>query len=90
MAALDREAEAWDALGLLPGAVSPFGLINDPEGRVTPVLDGQMLEWNPINAHPLHNEATTGVSAADFRRFFEITGHAPLIVDFADAPAGDR
>jgi Ala-tRNA(Pro) deacylase len=72
----------WDALGLLPGAVSPFGLINDPGHRVTPVLDRQMLEHDPINAHPLHNEATTGVSAADFRRFFEITGHVPVLVDF--------
>ena len=41
-----------------------------------------MLEVDPINAHPLHNEATTTVSAADFCRFFEITGHEPLIIDF--------
>lgn len=72
----------WEALGLLPGAVSPFGLINDPEGHVTVVLDRQMLEHDPINAHPLHNEATTAVSAADFRRFFELTGHVPTVVDF--------
>jgi Ala-tRNA(Pro) deacylase len=72
----------WEALGLLPGAVSPFGLINDPGRRVTAVLDRQMLERDPINAHPLRNEATTAVSAADFRRFFEITGHVPVIVDF--------
>lgn len=72
----------WDVLGLLPGAVSPFGLINDPAHKVTPVLDRQMLEHDPINAHPLHNEATTGISAADFRRFFQITGHVPVLVDF--------
>lgn len=72
----------WDALGLRPGAVSPFGLINDPEHRVRVVLDRQMLDRDPINAHPLHNEATTAVSAADFRRFFGITGHAPILVDF--------
>lgn len=72
----------WDALGIRPGAVSPFGLINDPEHRVNVVLDQQMLDIDPLNAHPLHNEATTTVSAADFRRFFEITGHQPLIVDF--------
>ena len=72
----------WEALGIRPGAVSPFGLINDPDKRVQPILDAQMLEVDPINAHPLHNEATTTVSAADFRRFFEITGHEPLIIDF--------
>ena len=72
----------WEALGIRPGAVSPFGLINDAERRVRVVLDRQMLEIDPINAHPLHNEATTTVAREDFRRFFEITGHEPVIVDF--------
>ena len=72
----------WEALGIRPGAVSPFGLINDRDHRVQPILDQQMLDIDPINAHPLHNEATTTVSAGDFRRFFELTGHEPLIVDF--------
>jgi Ala-tRNA(Pro) deacylase len=80
----------WDALGLLPGAVSPFGLINDPDHRVTAVLDRQMLDRDPINAHPLHNEATTGISAADFGRFFEITGHLPVLVDFDVLEAKER
>lgn len=72
----------WDSLGLKPGAVSPFGLINDPDHQVRVVLDQQMLEIDPINAHPLHNEATTTLGAADFQRFFELTGHEPHIVDF--------
>lgn len=72
----------WEALGIKPGAVSPFGLINDADHKVRAVLDQQMLDVDPINAHPLHNEATTTISAADFRRFFELTGHEPLIVDF--------
>ena len=80
----------WEALGIRPGAVSPFGLINDPGHAVRPILDRQMLEVDPINAHPLHNEATTTVSAADFRRFFEITGHDPLIVDFDALEALER
>ena len=72
----------WGALGVRPGAVSPFGLINDPDHQVNVVLDSQMLDIDPINAHPLHNEATTTVKNADFKRFFEITGHQPVIVDF--------
>lgn len=72
----------WDTLGVRPGAVTPFGLINDHDHRVRVVLDQQMLAVDPINAHPLHNKATTTLSVADFTRFFEITGHAPLIVDF--------
>ena len=72
----------WEALGIKPGAVSPFGLINDTDHQVNMVLDQQMLEVDPINAHPLHNEATTAIGATDFRKFFDITGHAPTIVDF--------
>lgn len=72
----------WEALGIRPGAVSPFGLINDPDHQVNVVLDQQMLDIDPINAHPLHNEATTTVGNADFRKFFDITGHQPMIVDF--------
>ncbi len=72
----------WEALGIRPGAVSPFGLINDPGHEVRVVLDQQMLEVDPINAHPLHNEATTTLGRDDFRRFFEITGHEPIVIDF--------
>ena len=81
-ASFGKPEALWEMLGIKPGAVSPFGLINDPQHQVRVVLDQQMLEVDPINAHPLHNEATTTVSAADFRRFLEITGHEPLIIDF--------
>lgn len=80
----------WDALGLRPGAVSPFGLINDPGHRVRVVLDRQMMERSPINAHPLHNEATTAISAADFRRFLDLTGHPAVEVDFDALEAKER
>lgn len=81
-ASFGKPETLWDALGIRPGAVSPFGLINDPDHQVRVVLDQQMLEADPINAHPLHNEATTALSRTDFRRFFEITGHEPVVVDF--------
>ena len=80
----------WEALGLRPGAVSPFGLINDTGHEVRVVLDRQMLELDAINAHPLHNEATTAISAVDFRRFLEITGHEPILVDFDALEAKER
>lgn len=72
----------WEALGVEPGAVTPFGLINDPEHQVRVVLDRQMLDHDPINAHPLNNRATTAISMADFHRFLALTGHEPVIVDF--------
>jgi Ala-tRNA(Pro) deacylase len=72
----------WETLGIRPGAVSSFGLINDTKHTVRVVLDQQMLDADTINAHPLHNQATTAVSSDDFRRFFTLTGHEPIIVDF--------
>jgi Ala-tRNA(Pro) deacylase len=79
-----------DRLGVLPGAVTPFALINDPAGEVRLILDRQMLDHEILNYHPLHNEATIAMSSADLLRFFAATGHAPLIVDFDDLEARSR
>ena len=71
-----------EALGVKPGAVTPFAALNDREGRVQVVLDQAIAEAEIVNAHPLHNEATTGIAAADLVRFLEVTGHPPRLVDF--------
>jgi Ala-tRNA(Pro) deacylase len=72
-----------EALGVLPGAVTPFALANDREHRVRFVLDAAIMEAALVNAHPLHNEATTAIATADLPRFLEATGHAALMLDFA-------
>src|SRR5271165_3020557 len=69
--------EAW---GVAPGAVTPFGAINDKAGRVSVVLDEAMLRHERLNFHPLVNTRTTGLSSADLVRFLRATGHEPLIV----------
>ncbi len=68
-------------LGVLPGAVTPFAVINDTEGKVQVVLDRALLACDPINAHPLVNDRTTAVSAEDLVRFLEAVGHPPRIFD---------
>ena len=73
------------ALGVEPGSVTPFAAINDAEKRVTIVLDQTLLARDPLNFHPLTNTRTTRISAADFMRFLEATGHPPLIVAASDA-----
>ena len=72
----------WDVLGVRPGAVTPFALINDAGHSVLPVLDAALTHEAVLNAHPLHNEATAAISSTDLLRFFELTGHTPQIVDF--------
>jgi Ala-tRNA(Pro) deacylase len=73
-----------DILGVEPGSVTPFALINDDGGRVRVVLDKAMLDHDLLNYHPLKNTATTALAAADLVRFIRSCGHDPLILDFDD------
>ncbi|MBE1204422.1 prolyl-tRNA synthetase associated domain-containing protein [Aminobacter carboxidus] len=69
-----------ELLGVVPGAVTVFGLINDASARVKLVLDATLMENAVINAHPLTNEATTSIANADLLRFVEATGHDAVIL----------
>ncbi|MFI4973736.1 MAG: prolyl-tRNA synthetase associated domain-containing protein [Caulobacterales bacterium] len=77
------EARLQEALGVAPGSVTAFALINDPNHRVTFVLDADLARADPVNFHPLANTATTAVSQPHFRRFLAALGVEPMIVDFA-------
>lgn len=72
-----------EVLGVTPGSVTAFALVNDKDHRVRFVLDRTLAEADIVNFHPLTNTATTGVSAEDFRRFLAAVGVSPMIVDFA-------
>ena len=72
-----------ETLGVTPGSVTAFGLINDTDKRLTFVVDRRLWEAERVNFHPLTNTATTGVDQAGFRRFLEAIGVEPIVVDFA-------
>jgi Ala-tRNA(Pro) deacylase len=74
-----------DHLGVTPGSVTVFALMNDGLNRVALVLDQALLACDKVNFHPLRNDATTSLSPAGLMRFLEETGHRPLIVSFAGA-----
>jgi Ala-tRNA(Pro) deacylase len=79
-----------ETLGVTPGSVSPFGLINDTGNRVTAILDREMMAQAQLNYHPLVNTMTTTVSREGVLRFVEATGHAPRIEAISGAdPAGE-
>jgi Ala-tRNA(Pro) deacylase len=84
-----REEVLFDALGVRPGSVTAFALMNDMKGRVTFVLDAALLATDPVNFHPLSNDATTAIARDDLLKFAKATGHDPLIVDFAALAAED-
>jgi Ala-tRNA(Pro) deacylase len=62
-------------LGLTPGSVSPFGLINDTDKAVEFFIDSDLVEQGKIYVHPNINTATLGISTGDFKKFLEFTGH---------------
>ena len=70
-------------LGVTPGSVTAFALINDDERRVSFVLDRRLAEAERVNVHPMTNTATTGVTRQGFADFLAALGVAPIVVDFA-------
>lgn len=73
-----------ELLGVVPGSVTPFGVVNDAEGRVTVVLDAPMLEHDVLNYHPLENTATTSIRREDLIAFLRATGHEPMVAAVSD------
>ncbi len=70
-----------ETLGVEPGSVTPFGAINDGDGRVTVILDRALMERGTLNFHPLVNTGTTRIGAADMLRFLRETGHEPQVLN---------
>jgi Ala-tRNA(Pro) deacylase len=77
-----------ELLGVEPGSVTPFAIMNDGGGRVTVVLDAAMMAHDVLNFHPLVNTMTTSISRAGLVRFLEANTHAPRILSVSQADPG--
>jgi Ala-tRNA(Pro) deacylase len=73
----------YETLGVTPGSVTAFALINDDRRQVRLVLDAALMASDPVNFHPLTNTATTAVSREGFLAFLAALGVSPTVVDFA-------
>ena len=71
--ASDRRLDEW--LGLTPGSVTPFGLINDTENHVHLFIDDKLRKSDKLSFHPNINTATIVISFDDFIRFLEHSGN---------------
>jgi Ala-tRNA(Pro) deacylase len=69
-------------LGLDPGSVSPFGLLNDVNREVAVVVDQDLKLAKTVNFHPNVNTATVGISTVDFERFLASRGNRVLYFPF--------
>jgi Ala-tRNA(Pro) deacylase len=68
-------------LGVQPGSVTPFAVINDTQHQVRVILDAWMMTQDIINAHPLINTMTTSLTSSNLLKFFKATGHTPRLID---------
>lgn len=78
-----KPEKLMEFLGVVPGAVTAFGIMNDRENRVRLFLDAELMEHDVINCHPLTNEATTAIGRDNLIRFIEATGHEATILKLA-------
>lgn len=75
------EDKLQELMQLTPGSVTPFGLANDLEHKVTLLLDSDTKPDELLGFHPMVNNSTLCISYDDFLRFLQHTGHTPVTVN---------
>lgn len=73
-------ADLLAKLGVMPGSVTPYGLIHDHNHEVTFLLDQDFLMQEKVNFHPLRNDMTIGMQLQNFLNFFEIIKRNPRMI----------
>ena len=76
-----REDALDGLLGVKPGSVTVFSVLNDTEGRVRLILDQALWTHDHVWFHPMRNTASTRMTPDDILTFARDTGHDPLILD---------
>ena len=76
-----KPEELKEILGLTPGSVSPFGLINDTEKKVKVIIDKELWETEIVTFHPNVNTASLELSKEEFHRFIESLGHNVQVIE---------
>lgn len=79
-----------ETLGVTPGSVTPFALINAAPEAIKVYFDEALLAADPLNFHPLDNRMTTTVSRAGLMAFLDDLGHRIEAVNLAVLGAGSR
>src|ERR687890_1792182 len=77
-----------ETLGVEPGSVTPFALINDTAGRVSVILDADLMAFERVNFHPLVSSMTTTIGRDDLRAFLAATDHEARVLRLPE-PQGE-
>ncbi|MEE9333950.1 MAG: YbaK/EbsC family protein [Granulosicoccaceae bacterium] len=67
-------------LGVEPGSVTPFALLNDQSNVVNLAIEEKILNSESANFHPLINTATLNITSTGLREFLRSTGHVPMVL----------
>lgn len=78
----------WEALGVTPGSVTGFAVMNDTALKVRLVVEEALLAHEILNFHPLRCDMTTAIAREDFLGFAAATGHTVTRIDFTKLGAG--
>lgn len=73
-----------DLLGVVPGSVTVFSVLNDTEQKVRLILDKALFTHDAVWFHPMRNTASTRIAPQDIVTFAEATGHPPTLIDFSE------
>lgn len=79
-----KEEDLVKYLGVTPGSVTPFGLINDFEKEINLILDKDIINTDKVIFHPLINTASLTVKTKDFIKFIEKLRYDYKVVDIKD------
>ncbi|CAB1108774.1 unnamed protein product [Ectocarpus sp. CCAP 1310/34] len=77
-------------LGVVQGAVSPLAVVNDVEGVAKLAMDKSIMDAEEVLVHPLRNDRSVRIKAADLVKYVTACGHVPTVLDFSavkEAPA---
>ena len=74
----------YETLGVRQGCVTPLALAEDTEGKVTLLLDADLISEPSrfVYSHPMVNDASLGMAASDLLKFFQCINHEPVLVHF--------
>jgi len=75
----------WEYLGVRPGSVCPYSIINDTNNQVEIFLDKSMMDVEIVNFHPMVNTMTVSTKPESLITFIESTGHTAHIIDLSPA-----
>jgi Ala-tRNA(Pro) deacylase len=76
-----KEKDLKAILNLMPGSVTPYGLMHDLKCQVIFLLDQDLIAHEKVNFHPLRNDMTVSVDSLDFLKFCTIVQHTPSIIN---------